>query len=227
MVLRIDKDHIPTSQDKILIALFEYGGELSTEEIHGYTGLNRETIKINCKILVKKRSIYDKDKNPKRKYRLVEPAKLPTFLSFRTRNKTLSMQIMKDLFSSSSSTTQQKKQEQFAKNIGMFILYVLVERTSPEGPWTSDRFKAMIENDPRMKNIDLLRDTWLLDTIDHHFLIEQFNKYVNNDNQTYQELLQIFESTFSNSNKILFHERVDKMRKSRKNEKKNKIKSDG
>lgn len=215
MVLRIGKDLLLTSQEKILTALFEHGGELSTGEIWKiwkHTKLNLETIKINCNILIKKGLIYDKENN-KSKYRLVDSTKLPTFLSFRTRNKTWSMQIMKDLFSeSSSSTTQQNKQQQFANNIGMYILSVLIERTSPEGPWTAiNRYKSMIENDPRMKNIDLLRDTWLLDTIDHHFLIEQFNKYVNNDNQTYQELLQIFESTFSN--KILFHERVDKMRK--------------
>lgn len=219
MILRIGKDLLLTSQEKILTALFEHGGELSTGEIWEHTKLNLETIKINCNILIKKGLIYDKENN-KGKYRLVESTKLPTFLSFRTRNKTWSIQIMKDLFS--FSTTQQNKQQQFANNIGMYILSVLIERTSPEGPWTAiNRYKSMVENDPRMKDIDLLRDTWLLDTIDHGFLIEQFDKYVNNDNQTYQELLQTFESTFSN--KILFHQRIDKLRKSRKNEKKNRI----
>jgi len=219
VILRIGKDLLLTSQEKILTALFEHGGELSTGEIWEHTKLNLETIKINCNILIKKGLIYDKENN-KGKYRLVESTKLPTFLSFRTRNKTWSIQIMKDLFS--FSTTQQNKQQQFANNIGMYILSVLIERTSPEGPWTAiNRYKSMVENDPRMKDIDLLRDTWLLDTIDHGFLIEQFDKYVNNDNQTYQELLQTFESTFSN--KILFHQRIDKLRKSRKNEKKNRI----
>lgn len=139
---------------------------------------------------------------------------------FRNLNKTWSTQVLKGLFFPSSSSIKQNKQEQFASNIGMYILYVLIQRIRPEGPWTSDRFKSMIENDPRMKNMDILGDTWILDTIDSNFLIEQFDKYVNNENQSYQELVQIFESTFSS--KIFFHEQIDKLRKLKKNKKKNK-----
>ena len=117
----------------------------------------------------------------------MNPLNFQHFCYLESRNKTESMKIMKDLFFPSSSI-KQNKLEQFANNIGMYILYVMIERINPEGPWTSDRFKSMIENNPRMKNMDILRDTWVLDTIDPNFLIEQFDKYVNNDNQSYKEL---------------------------------------
>ena len=216
MVFRIDNGFFVTSQDKILRAFLERGEQLSTKELTEITGLEDDTILPNCKKLIKKGLIYDKP-NQKGKYRLIDPTKLPTFLIFRNRNKTEATKTMKDLFFLSSSSIKQNKQEQFANNIGMYILYVLIERINPEGPWTSDRFEK-IENDPRMKNLDILRDTWVADTIDSNFLIEQFDKYVNNENQTYQELVQTFESTFPN--KILFHERIDKLRKSNKKQNK-------
>ena len=216
MIYRIDQSYsLLSSEEKILRAFLEHDEQLSTRELTEITGLEDDTILPNCKKLIKKGLLYDKP-NQKGKYRLVESAKLPTFLLFRNRNKTEATKIMKELFFPSSSI-KQNKLEQFANNIGMYILYVFIERISPEGPWTSDRFKSMIENDPRMKNMDILRDTWILDTIDSNFLIEQFDKYVNNDNQSYKELLQMFESTFSN--KIFFHEQIDKLRKLRKNEK--------
>lgn len=219
MIYRIDQHYsfLP-SEEKILNAFLEHGDRLGTGELAHITGLEDDTILPNCKKLIKKGLLYDKEKSQKGKYRLVNPTKLPTFLIFRNRNKTEATKTMKDLFFLSSSSIKQNKQEQFANNIGMYILYVLIERINPEGPWTSDRFKSMIENDPRMKNLDILRDTWVADTIDSNFLIEQFDKYVNNENQTYQELVQTFESTFPN--KILFHERIDKLRKSNKKQNK-------
>jgi hypothetical protein len=221
VIFRIDNGLTVTSQEKILRAFFEHGSSLGASELSTHTGLNIDTISPNCKILIKKGVLYDRP-NRKGKYRLVESAKLPTFLNFRSRSKTWSMQIMKDLFSS-SSTIQREKFEQFANNIGMYILYVLIERTGSEGPWAAYKFKPMIENDPRMKDIDLLRDTWLIDTINPSFLVELFDKYVNNNNQTYQELLQTFESISPDIyNKIVFHEQADKMREVRKNEKKDK-----
>lgn len=222
MIYRIDQHYsLLSSEEKILDAFLKHlkhGDRLGTGELAHITGLEDDTILPNCKKLIKQGLLYDKEKSQKGKYRLVDPAKLPTFLLFRNRNKTESEKMMKELFFPSSSI-KQNKFERFASNIGVYILHVLIERTNPEGPWTSDRFKSKIDKDPRLKNNDILRDSWILDTIDPSFLIEQFDKYVNNENQTYQELVQIFESTFPN--KILFHERIDKLRKIKKNEKKN------
>ena len=223
MIYRIDQHYsLLSSEEKILDAFLKHlkhGDRLGTGELAHITGLEDDTILPNCKKLIKQGLLYDKEKSQKGKYRLVDPAKLPTFLLFRNRNKTESEKMMKELFFPSSSI-KQNKFERFASNIGVYILHVLIERTNPEGPWTSDRFKSKIDKDPRLKNNDILRDSWILDTIDPSFLIEQFDKYVNNENQTYQELVQIFESTFSNSNRILFHQRIDKLRKEKKKQNK-------
>jgi hypothetical protein len=66
-----------------------------------------------------------------------------------------------------------------------------------------------------MKNIGLLRETWITDTLDPNFLKKQFNKYINNLN--HQELLQMFESTFPEIyNKIKFHQEIAELRRLKK-----------
>jgi hypothetical protein len=87
-----------------------------------------------------------------------------------------------------------------------------MEATRPGGPWTSKGFET---NDPRMQDIDLVRETWLADMLDYDSFFEQFLS-LNNDTD-YQELVKKFESSFPDIyNKIVFHERADKMRKLKK-----------
>lgn len=209
------------TQELILNSLYEHG-PLGTGKIAYYTNLDRETIRFNCRKLVKQGWIYDREKSQKGKYRLVEQSKIPVFLSFRTRNRSLKTKILHDIFSDNNNSL--KSLDDFSKKIGIYISYILLEATRPSGPWTSKGFKT---NDPRMKNIDLLRETWLSDTIEHNCLSEQFVRYFssNSNNQNYKELTQMFESSFPNIyRKIVFHEGIAEVRSLKKKQNSNKKK---
>jgi hypothetical protein len=197
------KKILTETQERILYTLYEYG-PLGTGELEKHSGLDNETILINCKELIKQRWILDKE-NQKGKYRFVDKSKIPEFLSFRTRNRLFITNIMEDIF----SFTQQKGLKDFTNKIGIYILYVLIESLGPDGPsWTAKTVKP--GNDPRMKNLDLLRKTWLIDTIDYKVILEQFNKYfIDNQQQlqNYQQLTEKFESIFPDIYKVI-EERV-------------------
>ena len=180
-----------------------------------------ETILLNCRKLIAKGLIYDKETKKKGKYTFVKNSKIPAFLMYRARNRSLKFKILHDIFPSTNKNESIKSLDDFSKNIGIYISYVLLEAIKPGGPWTSKGFET---NDPRMNNIDLLRETWLEDTIDQESFFKQFlllGKY--NDDNNYQELVKKFESIFPKIyRKIVFHEQADKMRKLRKNKKNNK-----
>jgi hypothetical protein len=192
------------TQERILSALSEYG-PLGTGKLEQYTGLDNETILINCRELIKQDLILDKE-NQKGKYRLVNKSKIPTFLSFKARNRSFVTDIINDIFSPSQQE-QQDLLEEFSNKIGIFILYVLIESLRPDGPsWTAKAVDKSKGNDPRMKNLDLLRKTWLIDTIDPNFIFEQFNKYFNNQQpqpQNYQDFIKKFESVFPDIYKMI------------------------
>ena len=186
------------TQERILFTLYEYGPS-GTGELEKYTGLDNETILDNCRELIKQGLILDKE-NQKGKYRLVDKFKIPVFLSFRARNRSFIMNIIEDIFSSS----QQKELKDFSYKIGIYILYVLIESLRSDGPsWTAKAVNKSKSNDPRMKNLDLLRKTWLIDTINSNFILEHFNKYFSNEQQNYQEIINKFESTFPDIYKMI------------------------
>ena len=203
------------TQELILDSLYKHG-HLGINELTKYSNLNRETVRFNCRKLVKYGWIYDRGKSQKGKYRLVEQSKIPVFLTFRARNRSFVNNIIKDIL---SSTTNQDLLQDFPNKIGIYILYVLIESLRHDGSYfTTKGFKT---KDPRMRNINLLRETWITDTLDPNFLIQQFNKYTNNLN--HQELLQMFESTFPEIyNKIKFHQEIAELRSLKKHQTKKK-----
>jgi hypothetical protein len=225
---------IVEAQELILLNLYEHG-PLGTGELSEYTKLDDETVLINCKKLVKQGLIHDKETKKKGKYRLDESAKLPEFLSYRARNRSFAVKILKDIFSSNDNNHNNNNEsiiksfDDFSKNIGIYISYILLESTRPGGPWTVKRLKqtttTTTDDDYRMKDIDLLRETWLTDTIDPNFLIEQFKKYfIDNSNQNnYQELVEKFESAYPDIyKKIVFHEEIAEVRRLKKKQNKKK-----
>jgi len=207
---------IVEAQELILLNLNERG-PLGTGELSEYTKLDDETVLINCKKLIEKGFIHDKETKKKGKYRLNESAKLPEFLSYRARNRSLKVKILHDIFSSSTNNGNIKSVDDFLKNIGIYISYVLLEATRPGGPWTVNGIKT--SKDPRMKNIDLLRETWLDDMIDQEQFFEQF--LLLKSNTDYQELVKKFESSFPDIyNKIRFHEGIAEVRRLKKKQNK-------
>ena len=70
------------TQELILDSLYKHG-HLGINELTKYSNLNRETVRFNCRKLVKYGWIYDRGKSQKGKYRLVEQSKIPVFLTFR------------------------------------------------------------------------------------------------------------------------------------------------
>jgi hypothetical protein len=172
-----------------------------------------ETILLNCRKLIEKGLIYDKETRKKGKYTIVENPKIPAFLMYRARNRSLKFKILNDIFPSKNYTTDF---DDFVKNMGIYISYVLLEATRPAGPWTVNWIKS--SNDPRMKNIELLRETWLDDMIDQEQFFDQFLSLKSNTD--YQELVKKFESSFPDIyNKIRFHEGIAEVRKLQKQNK--------
>ena len=203
------------TQELILDSLYKHGN-LGINELAKYSNLNRETVRFNCRKLVKQRWIYDRGESQKGKYSLVEQSKIPAFLTFRAGNRSFVNNIIKDIF---SSITNQDLLLDFTNKIGIYILYVIIESLRPDGLYfTTKGFKT---KDPRMQDIDLLGETWITDTLDPNFLIKQFKKYINNLN--HQELLKMFESTFPEIyNKIKFHQEMAEMRRLKKHQTKKK-----
>lgn len=201
-----NKIPLTETQERILSTLYECG-PLGTGELEKYTGLDNETILDNCRELMKQGLILDKE-NQKGKYRIVNESKIPVFLSFRARNRAFVTDIINDIFSSSSQQQQKDLLEDFSNKIGIFILHVLIQSLRPDGPsWTARAVDKSKSNDPRMKNLDLLRKTWLIDTISPNFIFEQFNKYFNKGQQpqpqNYHEFAKKFESTFPDIYKMI------------------------
>jgi hypothetical protein len=174
-----------------------------------------ETILINCKQLVEKGLIYDKP-TKKGKYRIVT-SKIPVFLEFRACNRSLKSKILNDIFPSTKNNKNIKSIDDFSRTIGIYISYVLLEATRPDGPWTVNWIKT--SNDPRMQDIDLLRETWLDDMIDQEHFFEYF--LLLKSNTDYQELVKRFESSFPDIyNKIRFHEGIAEVRRLKKQQNK-------
>ena len=210
---------IVEAQELILLNLNEHG-PLGTGELSGYTKLDDETVLVNCKKLIEKGLIHDKETKKKGKYRLVESAKLPAFLSYRTSNRSLKIKILNDIFSSKNNENI-KLFDDFSKNVGIYISYVFLKAIRPGGPWTSKDLESTSSNDPRMQDIDLLRETWLADMIDYDSFFEQF--LLLKGNTDYQELVKKFETSFSDTdiyNTIRFHEGIAEVRRSKKQNKK-------
>jgi hypothetical protein len=174
-----------------------------------------ETILLNCRKLVEKGLIYDKE-TKKGKYTIVENPKLPAFLMYRARNRSLKVKILHDIFSSKNNENIELFDD-FLKNMGIYISYVLLEATRPGGPWTVNWIKS--SNDPRMQDIDLLRETWLADMIDQEQFFDQFLSLKGNTD--YQELVKRFESSFPDIyDKIRFHEGIAEVRRVKKQQNK-------
>lgn len=116
-----------------------------------------------------------------------------------------------------------KSIQDFSNKIGTYISYVLLEATRPEGgAWTAHGFKT---NDPRMKNLELLRKTWLTDIIDQNFILQIFLQKYALEKFNYQTLLQMFESTFPDIyKKIVFYENNTEWRRLNEENKKTKEK---
>ena len=98
-----------------------------------------------------------------------------------------------------------KSIQDFSNKIGTYISYVLLEATRPDGPWTTHGFKT---NDPRMKNWELLRKTWLTDIIDQNFILQIFLQKYAHDKFNYQTLLKMFNLHFLIYTKKLFFMKI-------------------
>lgn len=182
--------------------------------------MDDETILINCNKLVKQGWIYDKqDKYGKYskhgKYRLVEHHKIPSFLTFRSRNRLFKTRLLHYIFKQNGNSF-----DDISKNIGIYLLYILIETLRPNGPNTTEWLDS---KDPRINNKDLLRDTWLKDTIDPNLILEHITKYSNL--YDYHELIKMFECTFPGVHKkIVFHEKIKTHREESRYKKKQKPK---
>ena len=177
-----------------------------------------ETILLNCRKLIAKGLIYDKKTKKKGKYTIVEDPKIPAFLMYRARNRSLKSKILNDIFSSKNNENI-KSFDDFSKNIGIYISYVLLRATRPGGPPTVNWIKS--SKDPRMQDIDLLRETWLDDMLDQEPFFEQILSLKGNTD--YQEFVNKFESSFSDTDiyqKIVFHEGIAEVRKLQKQNRK-------
>jgi DNA-binding Lrp family transcriptional regulator len=194
-------------------------GPQSTKELVKDVECDDETILNNCKKLVKQGWIYDKP-NKQGKYKLVEESKVPSFLTFQTRNIMFSKRVLNHIFNPISKRQEEEGGfNKIACSIGSYILYVLIETLNEQVPWTARGFNY---RDPRKydKNKEKLlineswlrelKDSWLRDTIDLNFILEFLTKKYGND---YEKLLDLYESSCPDMYKTTaFHKGITEIR---------------